>query len=343
MSTTRKVLLRGICLISAAALLTACGGKSGAGAKKDGGDAVQAVDRSSQFVTVLTGPTSGVYHPVGAALAQVLADAGYKTSVTATGATAENVANILDHQGEIAIAMADGVIQAYNGTDAFKDKDPATDLRMVMGLWPNVCQIVTTEGSGIKSFADLKGKRVGVGAPNSGVEVNARMIFAAHSMSYDDVEEDYLDYGEAIDGIKNGRMDAAFVTSAIGNATIKELGVTDKLAFVPVEGDALAKLTTENPYYVETVIPADAYGTKADTTTAAVMNVLITHKDVPDAVVKDMLELFYGDGLEAIGLSHAIAKEHVTLDTATRGITGVDVPLHPGAEAFYKEKGIALQ
>jgi TRAP transporter TAXI family solute receptor len=163
-------------------------------------------------------------------------------------------------------------------------------------------------------------------------------------MTYGDADVDYLDYGEAIDQIKNGQMDAAFVTSAIGNATIKELGVAKSLTFVPVEGEALAKLTGDYPYYVKTVIPADAYGTDGDVTTAAVMNIMLVHQDIPDAVVKDMLGLFYGaDGLKKIGLSHATAQEHVALETALRGVEGIDVPLHPGAAAFYKAKGVTAR
>jgi TRAP transporter TAXI family solute receptor len=319
-------------------------GVAGTETSDDAQAAADAPDRSAQFITMLSGPTSGVYYPVGDAFAAVLAKAGYKTSTTATGATAENIKNLLSGDGEIAIAMSDAVIQAYNGTDAFEGNDPATSLRSIMGLWPNVCQIVTTEESGIKSFADLKGKRVGVGAPNSGVEVNARMMFAAHGMTYDDATVDYLDYGEAIDQIKNGQMDAAFVTSAIGNATIKELAVTNNIAFVPVEAEALATLTSENPYYVEWTIPADAYGTDSDITTAAVMNILLTTSDLDPAVVQDMLELFYSDeGLASIQGSHNTAAENISLDTATRGIAGIDVPLHDGAIAFYESKGIPVE
>ncbi|MDR0627109.1 MAG: TAXI family TRAP transporter solute-binding subunit [Bifidobacteriaceae bacterium] len=327
----------GLSLLTTSALLAAC---SSAG-RFDVDETTSS--KSKPVITVLTGPTSGVYHPVGTAFATALEDAGYKTSVTATGATAENIKAILAGEGEIAIAMADGAIQAYNATDAFEGKEPADDLRVMMGLWPNVCQIVTTEKSGIKSFDDVKGKRVGVGAANSGVEVNARMIFDAHGLTYDDAKVDYVDYGEAIDQIKNGQLDAAFVTSAVGNATIKELGVSESLVFVPVEGEALARLTTENPYYVETAIPAEAYGTDAETKTAAVMNVLLVSKDLPDDVVSEMLEVFYGDGLATITGSHATAKEHIALDTALRGIAGAGIPLHPGAEAFYAAKGIATE
>ena len=228
---------------------------------------------------------------------------GYKTSATATGATGENINAILTGKGELAIAMSDSVIQAVEGFGAYEGKPKATDLRAMMGLWPNVVQIVTTEDSGIKTFADIKGKRVGVGAPNSGVELNARMIFEANGMSYNDAKVDYLSYGEAIDQMKNGQCDVAFVTSGLGNATIKELGTSKKIVFVPVDGEALKKLTAKYPFYVECGIYSDK-------------------------------------GLETIGASHATAKREIKLDTALRGITGTSVKLHPGAEKFYKDKGI---
>jgi TRAP transporter TAXI family solute receptor len=266
---------------------------------------------------------------------------GYKTSATATGATGENINAILTGKGELAIAMSDSVIQAVEGFGAYEGKPKATDLRAMMGLWPNVVQIVTTTDSGIKSFKDIKGKRVGVGAPNSGVELNARMIFEANGMTYKDAKVDYLSYGEAIDQMKNGQCDVAFVTSGLGNATIKELGTTKKIVFVPVEGEALKNLTKKYPFYVEWKIPKATYGTDADTTTAAVMNIMLVSKKLPDAVVYDLLDGFYSEkGLATIGASHATAKREIKLDTALRGLKGTSIQLHPGAEKFYKDKGI---
>ena len=210
-----------------------------------------------------------------------------------------------------------------------------------MGLWPNICQIVTTEESGIKTFADLKGKKVGVGAPNSGVELNARMMYEAHGMSYADSKVDYLSYGEAIDQMKNNQCDAAFVTSGLGNATIKELGTTKKIVFIPVEGEPLKKLMAKYPFYVEWKIPKETYGTDRDTTTAAVMNVMLVSKSLPDDVVYDLLTGIYSEeGLKTIGDSHATAKREIKLDTALRGIKGTKMQLHPGATKFYNEKGI---
>ncbi len=299
------------------------------------------IKRSDYFITVLTGPSSGIYFPIGGAFSTYIGTLGYKTSATATGATAENINALLTGQGEMAIAMADSVIQAVESFGAYEGKPPAKKLRAMMGLWPNVCQIVTTADSGIKSFADLKGKRVGVGAPNSGVELNARMMFEAHGMTYKDCRIDYLNYGEAIDQMKNGLCDAAFVTSGLGNATIRELGVTKKIAFVPVDGEARKKLIAKYPFYIETVIPAATYGTEKDTPTAAVMNIMLVDIKLPANVVYDLLTNIYSPaGLAAIQGSHNTAKVNIKPETALRGITGTSVPLHDGAAKYYKDKGM---
>ena len=299
------------------------------------------VKRSDYFITVLTGPSSGIYFPIGGAFSTFIGTLGYKTSATATGATAENINALNTGQGEMAIAMSDAVIQAVQAFGAYEGKKPATNLRAMMGLWPNYCQLVTTADSGIKKFTDLKGKRVGVGAPNSGVEVNARMMFEAHGMTYKDCRVDYLSYGEAIDQMKNGLCDAAFVTSGLGNATIRELGVTKKIAFVPIEGDARANLIKKYPFYIEAVIPASVYGTDVDTQTAAVMNIMLVDNKLPNDVVYDLLENIYSPkGLEAIGASHSAAKANIKPDTAVRGIAGTAVPFHPGAQKYYKDKGM---
>lgn len=335
-----KKALAMLMVLMMALMTAACGG----GAKKD--DAKKAdggakVDRSKTFVTVLTGPTSGIYFPIGGAFSKVVGALGYKTSATATGATVENINAILSGQGELAIAMSDSVIQAIEANGAFQGKKPATDLRVMMGLWPNVCQLVTTSDSGITKFSDLKGKKVGVGAPNSGVEINARMMYEAAGMTYKDSKVDYLSYGEAIDQMKNGQCDAAFVTSGLGNATIRELGTTKKIVFVPIEGEQLKNLQKKYPYYIEWKIPKDVYGTDKDTTTAAVMNVMLVAKTLPDDVVYDLVKGFYdAKGLETIGASHATAKREIKLETALRGIKGTKLQLHPGAAKFYAEKGI---
>jgi len=333
-----KKLLVLILIFAVSAALFAGGGQ---GAPASGGSADQ-LKRGDYFLTILTGPTSGIYYPIGGAFNSFIGQLGYRNSATATGASAENINYILTGQGELAISMSDAAIQAYQGEGAFQGKPPATDLRSMMGLWPNVVQIVTTADSGIKTFADLKGKRVGVGAPNSGVELNARMIFEAHGMTYQDCGRvDYLSYGEAIEQMKNGQCDVAFVTSGLGNATIRELGVTKTIYFVPVDGAGIKKLRELYPFFVEDVIPKAVYGTTVDTATASVMNIMLVAKSLPNRVVYDLLENFYSnEGVSAIGASHATAAEHIKPTTALRGIQGIKIPLHDGATEYYKAKGM---
>ena len=151
-------------MVAALALsVAACGGGDKKDAPKDGAKpaataAPAKVDRSKEFITVLTGPTSGIYFPIGGAFSKVVGEMGYKTSATATGATGENINAILTGKGELAIAMSDSVIQAVEGFGAYEGKPKATDLRAMMGLWPNVVQIVTTTDSGIKSLRISKAR-----------------------------------------------------------------------------------------------------------------------------------------------------------------------------------------
>ena len=337
-----------LCMVLAAA---ACGSKEAAApaadTKTDAApaaaetlkDKAAKVNRKDQFITVLTGPTSGIYYPIGGAFATALQNYGYTTSATATGATAENINAILTNQGELAVAMSDSVLQATGAWGAYEGKEPA-DLRFMMSLWPNYVQIVTTADSGITKFEDIKGHKVGVGAPNSGVELNARMIFEAYGMSYSDCQVDYLNYGEAIEQMKNGQCDVAFVTSGLGNATITELGVTKKIVFIPVEGEALKRLCDKYPCYFEGTIPAATYGTDSDTTTAAVMNILLVSKDLSDEVVYDMLTGIFDQELGTIQGSHKTAAANISLEQALRV---VPIKAHPGAKAFYEDRGFTVK
>ncbi|MCL1989740.1 MAG: TAXI family TRAP transporter solute-binding subunit [Defluviitaleaceae bacterium] len=298
-------------------------------------------NRSDYFITVLTGPTSGIFFPIGGGFFQVADAAGYHSNVTATGATVANINALLTNQGEIAIAMTDAATQAVEATYVFEGETPADQLRGIMGLWPNVVQIVTTENSGIRTFEDLRGRRVGVGAPGSGVEVNAQMMFAAHGMTYDDANVDFLSYSEAIDQMRNGLIDAAFVTSGLGNATILELAIDFELSFIPIDGEARQQLIENHPVFIEYIIPADVYGTTGDTESVAVMNALITTEDLPSHVVYDLLTLFFSDaGLTTLHGTHATAAQHLSLETALRGVDNISLPLHEGAIAFFRSRGL---
>lgn len=294
-----------------------------------------AINRGDQFITVLTGPTSGIYFPIGGAFDKALKDYGYNSSATATGASGENINAILTGQGELAIAMSDAVLQAYDAYGAFQGKKPAKNLKMLMSLWPNYVQLVTTEDSGIKKFEDLKGRRVGVGAPNSGVEVNARMMFEAHKMSYKDCKVDYLSYGEGIKQMMNGQCDAAFVTSGLNNATINELGTVKKIYIVPIEGVARDRLMKKYPCYTKGLIPKDVYNTANDTETAAVMNIMLVSDKLSDEIVYDIMNGI-NTNVKTIQASHKTAAKNIVPDFYLRA---KPIPFHPGAIKWYKEHG----
>lgn len=292
-------------------------------------------ERAKEFITVGTGPTSGIYFPIGGAFATALKEYGYETSAEATNATGQNIQNILNGDCEIAIAMQDAVMQAYTATGAYEGKEAATKLKALMRLWPNYVQLVTTANTGIKSVNDLKGKRVGVGAANSGVEINARMILNAYGITYDDIQPDYLAYGEAIDNMKNGQCDAVFVTSGLPNATVMDLGVQYDMVVIPIDGEGREKLVSEYPYYAKAVIPANTYNNKEDVEGVFVYNIMLVRDDLSDAMVYDMLTGIFKN-ISTIKASHNAADKNIDI---TFGVDDVQLPLHPGAEAFWKDNG----
>ncbi|MCC5912323.1 MAG: TAXI family TRAP transporter solute-binding subunit [Clostridiaceae bacterium] len=322
-------------LLAIALIATGCGGGGGAAetSEDQGGEAT--VDRS-MFITVATGPTSGIYYPIGGGFSNIIEhDLGYRSSVQSTGASVENINLLLNNRAELAITMADAVSQAYEGFGAFEG-EAKKELRGLMSLYPNYVQLVTTADSGIETFYDLKGKRVGVGAPNSGVELNARLMFEAHDMTYDDIREDYLNYGEAIDQIRNGMVDAAFVTSGIPNATIMDLGTTHDIRIIPIEGEGMAYLQEHYPFFSPSIIPAGTYNNEENINTATIMNLMLVNESVPEEVVYDILTGVF-ENIETIHSAHNAARQHINLDTVMEGMV---VPLHPGAERYFKEAGV---
>lgn len=311
-----------------------CGGQRTADAGS-GEAAGAAAPARSQFITVATGGTSGVYYPVGGAFSSVIQNqVGLRSSAQTTGASVENINLILSDRAELAIMMGDAVTQAYRGFGAFEGQEPKEELRGLMSLYPNYVQLVAMANSGIESFQDLRGKRVGVGAPNSGVELNARLMFEAHGMTYDDIREDFLMYGEAVDQMRNGMIDAAFVTSGIPNGTVMDLGTTNEIRIIPIEGEGMAYLEEHYPFFSSSVIPAGTYNNTEDIPTATIMNLMLVRHDLPEDMVYDIVAGVF-DNLGTIHASHNAAR-NITLENV---MTGMAVPLHPGAERFFRERG----
>lgn len=293
--------------------------------------------QAQEFVNVLTGGTSGVYYPMGVALSQIYGKAlpGAKTSVQATKASSENLNLLQAGRGEIAFTLGDALNEAWKGNEEAGFKTPLKKLRTVAAIYPNYIQIVANADSGIKTLADLKGKRVAVGAPKSGTELNARDIFKGAGMSYKDLAKvEYLPFGESVELIKNRQLDATLISAGLGVAAVRDLAAAMKIVVVPIPAEVVAKIG-EAAYQAGTV-PANTYGGQTEAVpTVAIQNFLVTHEGVSADTVYKMTKAMF-DSLPELHAAHAAAKA-ISKENAAKA---PPVPLHPGAEKYYKEAGL---
>jgi TRAP transporter TAXI family solute receptor len=290
-----------------------------------------------QYINILTGGTSGVYYPMGVALSQIYSKAipNAKVSVQATKASAENLNLLQSGRGELAFALGDTVSDAWKGDADAGFKTKLNKLRGVAGIYPNYIQIVASADSGIKTLADLKGKRIAVGAPKSGTELNARAIFKAAGLTYNDFAKvEYLPFGESVELMKNRQLDATLQSAGLGVSSLRDLATSIKMVVVPIPQDVVLKVG--DPAYQSGVIPANTYeGQTANVPTAYVQNFLITRADAPVDMVYTMTKSMF-EHLDQLKAAHAAAKS-IRKEAAA---TSMPLPLHPGAEKYYREIGV---
>ena len=290
-----------------------------------------------QYINVLTGGTSGVYYPLGVALSQIYGKAlpNVKATVQATKASAENLNLLQGGRGEIGFTLGDALSDAWKGDEESGFKTPLKKLRGVAAIYPNYIQIVASADSGIKTLADLKGKRLAVGAPKSGTELNARAILKGAGLSYKDLGKvEYLPFGESVELMKNRQLDATLISAGLGVAALRDLSVSVKIVIVPVPIDVVAKVG--DPAYQPGMIPAKTYeGQNANVATAYVQNFLVTHEAVSAETVYQMTKAMFAN-LDQLSASHSAAKS-IRKEGA---IIGMPIPLHPGAEKYYREVGL---
>lgn len=303
--------------LSAALLLSGCGGKSSGNLKLG------------------TGGTTGTYYAYGGVLANILNEKlnGTKITVQSTGASKANIFLIEDKEADLAIVQNDVMDYAYNGTDLFEGDGAVKSFSTVAALYAEVCQVVAVDS--IKSIADLKGKRVSVGDAGSGVEFNARQILEAYGISFDDIEVNNLSFGDSSDALKDGKIDAFFCTAGAPTTAVVELSTTNPISLLPVDDEHVNKLIEKYPFYTKFAIPGGSYkGVDGDVQTVAVKATLIVSNTTPDDVVYELVKGIF-DNKDAITASHAKGAE---LDTKY-AVEGISVPFHPGAEKYFKEVG----
>ncbi|MDI3470465.1 MAG: TRAP transporter solute receptor [Pseudolabrys sp.] len=291
---------------------------------------------SAEFINILTGGTGGVYYPLGVALSKVFAEKvkDAKPSVQSTKASVENLNLIQSGRGEVAFTLGDTLADAWKGNTEVGFKNKLTKLRTLAAIYPNYIQIAALKSSGVKTLTDLKGKKMAVGAPKSGTELNARAIFAGAGMSYKDLAQvQYLPFNESVELMKNRQLDATLISAGVGVSAIRDLCASVDCVIVEIPKSVIDKIGTP---YQSAEIPANTYnGQTTAVNTATVENYLVTRSDLPDDEVYQMTKALF-DNLDALTAAHAAAKA-IKLDTAAKN---PPVPLHPGAAKFYKEKGV---
>ena len=232
-----------LCAVALAVGVAGCGG----GADKE------------QFINIATGGTAGTYYPIGGAIAEVLNKNGMNASAQSTGASVANINMLKDKQVELAIVQNDITYYAVNGKEMFEEGGKIENLSAIASLYPETCQFIVMDSSGIKSINDLKGKRVAVGAAGSGAEANARQILAAYGITYDDVEEQFLSFAEGAYALKDGTVDAAFVTAGYPTASVQDISSQNKIRILPIDDEHVKKLSDKYPFYTKTTVPAGTY------------------------------------------------------------------------------------
>src|SRR6056297_2746185 len=233
--------------------------------------------QGTTFLSIATGGTSGTYYPVGGAIAKVLNEniENMNASAQSTGASVTNTRLIYNQEVEMAILQNDIASYAVSGQNQFADNQ-VTNMSGIASLYPEVIQIIVRSDAGIESIEDLKGKSVAVGAPGSGVEANASQILEFFGLTYDDIDEDYLSFGEAASRLKDRQIDAAFLTAGLPTAAVMDVAATQDISLLNFSDSDIASLNESYPYLTGVTVPAGTYnGQDEEVTTVALKAILV--------------------------------------------------------------------
>jgi TRAP transporter TAXI family solute receptor len=285
-------------------------------------------------VTVLTGRGNSLYYVFGVSVAEAIGQAlpGLKTTVRGTKGSAENLALLEAGRGDLGFASGDSLTDAWQGNAEAGFKTPLSKLRGVAAIYPDYIQILARADTGIRSLDDLKGKHISVGAPRSPIELNARRIFAAAGLSYESFGKvEYFPFGESVEMMKDARIDAMLQSAAPGALGVRDLANALDIVVVPIPREVVARI--DNAAYEPGAIPAHTYrGQPEDVPVAALRNYLVTREDADPELVYAMTRAFW-ESLDRLRAIHSAAKAIEIKDA----LHGMPVPLHPGAEKYYRE------
>lgn len=319
----RSLVLLAVAAMMLAVLVSGCGG----------GDSEDQTNADKKFINIATGGTAGVYYPLGGAIADVLSKnlPGVSANAQTTGASVANTNMLVEGSVQLAFIQNDIAYYADNGTEMFQDKK-VEGLRALASIYPETVQIVTLEKNGINSIADLKGKKVAVGASGSSVVGNSAQVLEAYGLTFDDIDAKYLSFAEAASGLKDGNIDAAFLSAGFPTAAIQDIAAQHKVKVLSIDEDKVKELVEKYPYYTKITIPKDVYGQAEDAVSVSVMAMLVTTDKMSEQDAYDITKAIFTN-LDKIKAAHNVGK-YITLESAQDGIS---IPLHPGAEKYFNE------
>ena len=305
-----------------------------------------------KFFTIGTGGTAYTYYPVGGMIANAISKPpgsrecgkggscgvpNLIASAVSSRGSVDNVNAIISGLRNSGFAQSDVAYWAYTGTGTMEGKEPAKDLRTIAALFQEHIHLVALKKSNINSVKDLKGKRVSLDEPGSGTYVDAKLILESNGLSTSDVKAEALKGKAATDALRNGKVDAIFVVAGFPTGAIVELASAVDIKLVPIDGAGAKALTSKYGFFSQSPIPSGTYEGVDEVNTVAVGAQWFTSaKEDNELIYQITKALWNKESRKLMDVGHAKGKT-ITPDTA---LSGVGVPLHPGAEKFYKEAGL---
>lgn len=312
-------------------LIVGCGtGEGGADKTSHGAKASDKI-----FVPIATGGNMGAYFQLGGALADIWSSniSNVNSTASTTGASIPNVDFLRKGDVKVIFVQSDIAFYAANGVEMFSDSR-YEDIKGLATLYPETIQIITLEDNNIDSLADLKQKKVAVGARGSGTEVNTRQLLEAAGVTYDDIDVQYRHFATIINNLRDGELDAAFITGGFPNVAVQNLASQCKIKLLDVDDAIADKLIEKYPFYVKTVIPADTYnGVTEGTQAVAVMSMLAASSELDEDLAYELLKTMY-ENLDRLKAAHPLGS---LINDKTRQ-DGMSIDLHPGAKKYFNEQ-----
>ena len=315
--------------------------------------ATSAIAQDVKFFRIGTGGTAGTYYPIGGLIANAISNppgsracadggscgvAGLVATAVASNGSVANINGITSGQMESGFTQSDVAYWAYTGTGVYEGKPKVADLRLIGSLYPETIHVVARKGSGITSIADLKGKRVSLDEPGSGTLVDARIILAAFGITEKDIKPEYLKPNQAGDKMKDGGLDAFFFVGGYPTGAISELASSGAgIELVPVTGPEVDKMRAQYTFFSPDTIPANTYKGVGEVKTISVGAQWVTSTKQSDTLIYEVTKAVWNDNTrKLLDAGHAKGKA-IQAASAT---AGAGIPFHPGAEKFYREKGM---